>query len=353
MLDGVRGVVAQSVRYSIVVPTYNSQQTIASCLESLVNQTMPKEYYEILVVDDGSTQAIPPLLEQNPEIRLVRIAHGGPAAARNAGVQAALGDIVAFTDSDCAPSPDWLEKIVKPFRSKHVVGVKGTYRTHQKEPVARFVQLEYQYKYVRMGRMPRVDFIDTYSAAYRRDIFLQNGGFDTSFTVPSVEDQEFSFRLAQKGYLLEFKPGAAVYHRHDRNLFEYWKRKFGIGYWKAYMLRWLPQKTFTDSHTSPSQRWQIGFLGLTVLCLLLSLFKSEFLWLSLASAVIFLLTGLPFMNFVVRRDPLIGLYTPFMLVVRAAALGAGLATGFVMPPRSPVSRKTCPADWLVFCQTCS
>lgn len=326
----------QTVLYSIVVPTYNSQQTIARCLHALINQTMPRHLYEIVVVDDGSSEPAPAVLEDNPEIRLVRITHGGPAAARNAGVKAAQGEIIAFTDSDCVPSPDWLEKIVKPFRSKQVVGVKGTYRTQQKELVARFVQLEYQYKYVRMARLPRVDFIDTYSAAYRRDIFLQNGGFDTSFTVPSVEDQEFSFRLAQKGYLLEFKPGAAVYHRHDRDLIDYWKRKFGIGYWKAYMLRWLPQKTFNDSHTSPSQRWQIGLLGLTILSLLFSIFVPEILWFALSCAGIFLVSGLSFLYFVARRDFLVGLITPFMLIVRAAALGSGLVAGFVMPPRSPV-----------------
>lgn len=329
----------QSVRYSVVVPTYNSRPTIATCLDALIHQSMPREYYEILVVDDGSTDPLPPVLEQNPEIRLIRIPHGGPAAARNAGVQAACGEIVAFTDSDCAPSFDWLEKIAKPFRSKNVVGVKGTYRTGQKELVARFVQLEYQYKYVRMARLPKIDFIDTYSAAYRRDIFLQNGGFDTTFTVPSVEDQEFSFRLAQKGYLLEFKPGAAVYHEHDRNLLEYWKRKFGIGYWKAYMLRWLPQKTFNDSHTSPSQRWQIVFMGLILLSSVLALLRSESLWVALVAFCAFFGSGLPFIYFVMRRDFLAGLLTPFMLILRAAALGAGLVAGFFMPPRTPARER--------------
>ena len=58
-------------------------------------------------------------------------------------------------------------------------------------------------------RRTQIDFIDTYSAGYRREIFLENGGFDPIFTTASVEDQEFSFRLAQKGYRLVFVPGAA------------------------------------------------------------------------------------------------------------------------------------------------
>ncbi len=330
-------------RYSVVVPVYNSKDIIYRCLDALAKQTLPRHDYEIIVVDDGSTDDTPRTLEQDPNIRLVRIPHGGPAAARNAGAEAACGDVIAFTDSDCAPAPDWLEQITRPFRSKGVIGVKGVYRSEQREPVARFVQLEYQYKYERMSRETHVDFIDTYSAAYRRDIFLQNGGFDTSFTAPSVEDQELSFRLAQKGYRLDFNPKAAVYHLHDRDLGEYWKRKFGIGYWKAYMLRWLPQKTFTDSHTSPSQRWQIGFLGLAGIALALSLFIPWMLWAAAACMAAFFLTGLRFMYFVLRHDPLAGLITPLMLVVRAAALGIGLAVGFVrQPPRRDHNWPTLP-----------
>jgi GT2 family glycosyltransferase len=101
-----------------------------------------------------------------------------------------------------------------------------------------------------------IDFIDTYSAAYRRDIFIQNGGFNESFPFPSVEDQEFSFRLARKGYLMVFSPNAVVYHHHDRNIYEYLRRKFGIGYWKAIMLHWIPEKTFSDSHTASTQEWR-------------------------------------------------------------------------------------------------
>src|SRR5213079_2963542 len=96
--------------------------------------------------------------------------------------------------------PEWLEQLVHPFlESSHsvrpVVGVKGTYLTHQRSLVARFVQQEYEYKYDHMARLPEIDFIDTYSAAYCRQVLLDNGGFETAFSTPSVEDQELSFRL--------------------------------------------------------------------------------------------------------------------------------------------------------------
>ncbi|HMN15530.1 MAG TPA: glycosyltransferase, partial [Bellilinea sp.] len=63
-------------------------------------------------------------------VRCFSIKHGGPAVARNAGADAAVGEIIAFTDSDCVPTPTWLEKITEPFSNKDTIGVKGTYRTH-------------------------------------------------------------------------------------------------------------------------------------------------------------------------------------------------------------------------------
>ena len=102
-----------------------------------------------------------------------------------------------------------------------VIGAKGTYVSQQQGLVPSFVQAEYEDRYDRMSGQPQIDFIDTYSAAYRREVFCQNGGFDSVFTTASVEDQEFSFRLAQKGYKMVFEPSAQVNHIHDVNIADY------------------------------------------------------------------------------------------------------------------------------------
>jgi lipopolysaccharide/colanic/teichoic acid biosynthesis glycosyltransferase/GT2 family glycosyltransferase len=319
-------------KYSIIVPVYNSQNTIGQCLDGLICQTIKRDAYEILLVDDGSTDDTARIVENYPEIRYLPVKHGGPAAARNAGSYAARGEILAFTDSDCIPAPDWLEKLTAPFENPKVVGVKGAYRSQQKSIMARFVQLEYEYKYRRMAEQPSIDFIDTYSAAYQRDIFLKNGGFEISFSTPSVEDQELSFRLASKGYLLVFEPEAIVFHKHDANIKEYFYRKTGIGYWKAYMLRWLPQKTFTDSHTSPSQRWQIVSLAFGILMLAAGIFIPAANWFALLGFVIFIFISLPFISFILKRDLFTGLLSLPLTVIRAAALGGGLFVGFLFPP---------------------
>jgi lipopolysaccharide/colanic/teichoic acid biosynthesis glycosyltransferase len=319
---------------SVIVPVKNGLDTIGGCLESLLHQTglVFGQDYEIIVVDDGSTDDTAGLAESFG-VRVHRQVNAGPAAARNAGAQLARGRYLAFTDADCAPAPDWLVELLRPFDDPRVVGVKGVYRLRQSEPVARFVQQEYAWKYQRMARQETIDFIDTYSAAYRKAEFLANGGFDPIFPRPSVEDQEFSFRMARKGYRLVFTRHAAVYHRHDRNIVEYFRRKWGIGYWKMVMLRWMPEKTFQDSHTPPSQRWQIVLLGLAGLLLPLALIWSAVAWVALAALLAFLMTCTPFMVYLAQQDMLLAVIAPFLLATRTLALGGGLLVGLLFPPR--------------------
>ncbi len=320
---------------SVIIPAWNAAGILPDCLRALQQQEGGLDY-ELIVVDDGSSDETA-AVAAGLGARVIRQANAGPAAARNAGARQAHGAVLAFTDADCAPAGDWLLRLTAPLGDPQVVGVKGTYRTRQGERVARLVQAEYADKYRRMARRTTIDFIDTYSAAYRRGVFLENGGFDERFPVPSVEDQEFSFRLARKGYRLVFAPQAIVYHRHDRTWGEYLRRKWGIGYWKAFMLRWLPEKTFTDAHTAPEQRMQIvllaGLLAAILAAALVPAAAGVFALLALACALLFVLSALPFMRFLWAEDAgLVWLALP-LHVCRALALGAGLAAGLLLPPR--------------------
>lgn len=314
------------ISISVIVPAYNAAETLGACLKALESQTKGRDQYEIIVVDDGSMDHTAEIAERH-DVRVIRQSNAGPAAARNRGAQVAQGELLLFTDSDCAPAADWIERMVEPFTDPDVVGAKGTYRTHQEGLVARFVQLEYEGKYQRMTSREQIDFVDTYSAAYRRDLFLENGGFDVSFSTASVEDQELSFRLARKGYRLVFVPDAVVYHVHDTTVLEYWRRKFNIGYWKALLLRWHPERAVSDSHTPQILKVQIGIVVLLCLTLLLALFWTNMLWGSLVVGTLFLLSSLSFLVRAARRDPPVAAVAPPLLLVRALALGAGLTAG--------------------------
>ncbi|MGA9398896.1 MAG: sugar transferase [Anaerolineaceae bacterium] len=325
---------------SVIIPSKDAAGTLPDCLIGVLSQTDFRidVDYEVIVVDDGSMDDTPEIARRFG-VRILRQNKAGPASARNAGVRIALGDIVAFTDADCVPISDWLSKLGAPFQNPDIVGVKGTYCTKQTSIVPRFVQLEYESKYRRMAKLPKIDFIDTYSAAYRKKVFLDNGGFDEQFPVPSVEDQELSFRLANKGYTLVFSPEASVFHQHDLTLKEYFQRKYFIGYWKAYMLRWLPDKLFKDTHTSPSQRWQIALLGLAVIGIPFLYFFPWWIWGILIIIGLFFLTDVNFLAFILRNDRSIFLPSFLLITTRAAALGLGLLAGFLKAPKTPPSDK--------------
>jgi lipopolysaccharide/colanic/teichoic acid biosynthesis glycosyltransferase/glycosyltransferase involved in cell wall biosynthesis len=317
-------------RISVVVPAYNAARTIDHCLTALADQTFPREDYEIIVVDDGSSDETCARVGAHAGVRLVTQTHAGPAAARNLGAQHAGGDILFFTDADCAPAEDWIERMSAPFDDEEIVGVKGTYVTRQREIVARFAQLEYEAKYDRMAQHRYIDFIDTYAAGYRRDVFLANGGFDPTFTYASVEDQEYSFRLARQGHKMVFVREASVCHlAHPRSVWAYWRRKSRIGYWKVLVTRRYPDKVWYDSHTPQILKAQILLVGLGLLCLLGALLWLPMLWGSAAATLLFLLSALPFVLKAWGKDPLVAVVSPGLLFLRALALGTGFAVGLV------------------------
>ena len=327
------------LEYSVIVPAYQAAGEIGDCARALNEQTVPRQRYEIIVVDDGSTDRTAEVA-RGYEVQVIRQAHAGPAAARNLGAQAAKGEVLVFTDADCEPDQDWIERMTEPFCDPEIVGAKGVYRTRQKELVARFVQLEYEDKYDRMARQERIDFVDTYSAAYRRDTFLSNGGFDALFPTASVEDVELAFRLARKGYRLVFVPRATVYHRHNTTVGAYWRRKLGYGYWRALLFRWHTERAVRDSHTPQILKAQIGLAGIVLLLIPLAVFWGPARLCLLVAVSLFLLSVIPFMLRAARQDAAVALVAPLLLACRALALGTGLAAGLLRfyrraSPRQP------------------
>ena len=180
--------------FSVVVPAYQAADVIGGCVRALHTQTVPREQYEIIVVDDGSTDGTRAAAHEAGADQVLSRPHRGPAAARNAGIEASRGEIVVFTDADCEPSPEWLEHMTTPFTDPLVMGAKGAYWTRQRALIARLTQLEFEIRYERMARLPHTDFVDGYAAAYRRDLLTRAGGFDPTYPIPSAEDVEAFYK---------------------------------------------------------------------------------------------------------------------------------------------------------------
>ena len=318
------------IKVTVVIPAYNAAATIRDCLGCLASQSYA-EPYEVIVVDDGSTDDTPGLVAREfPKVKLLRQANSGPAAARNNGAKAAAGGLVFFTDSDCAPMRDWLERMAEPFAANpEVAGVKGVYRTRQRQLAARFVQIEYEDKYDLMAGHEYIDFIDTYSAGFRKEIFNSMGGYDCSFPVACSEDAEFSFRLANKGYKMVFVPGAAVYHIHPDAFTAYVKKKFKFAYWRMLAVKKNPNKLVRDSHTPQVMKLQL-LLAPAVLVLAAGAPFCPYSRASFAvSALLYLLLSLPFVVKAARKDGAVGLVSPGYLFARSLAQFLGVLMGSI------------------------
>ncbi len=333
---------SQRPEFSVVIPAHNASRTLGECLDALARQTVAPDRFEVIVVDDGSTDGTAELARRwfachpCPTGGVITQPRTGAAAARNRGVERARAPLILFTDADCAPAPDWIEAMLPAFADAEVVGAKGTYRTCQEALVARFVQIEYEDKYDLLATQTRIDFIDTYSAAYRREVLLANGGFDEA--IHFTEDQELSFRLAQRGYKLVFQPAAVVYHRHAASVTSYFRKKFFIGYWKAQVTRRYPGKVFRDSHTPQVLKLQMALLALVGMLAGAGLiWRAGVLWLAaLALFVALLLSTVPFTLKAAGKDRKVALASPALLVVRALALGLGYAWGILRLPEGLV-----------------
>lgn len=316
---------------SIIIPAHNAQKTITACVSALMDQTNAPSPYEVIVVDDGSTDATAQLASE-AGAKVICQEKRGPASARNTGIRAASGEITCFTDADCAPLPDWIHQITAPLLAEpEISGVKGAYTTSQKEVTARFVQIEYEDKYDRLRQYPRITFMDFYSAAYRRAILLEHNGFDERFSLANSEDRELSYRLAALGYQMIFQPQAIVSHHHANSVTGYFRKKVLNGFWTAQAVRHFPQRSIEDTYTPQVEKVQIGLMGLLTISLAIALFLPVFLPIVGLLAAIFLLTTVPFAKKAWPKDKTVAVVSPFVLALRGFALGLGYVWGLARP----------------------
>jgi len=320
---------------SVIIPAYNSEKTIVSTLKALLKQNYPKKKYEIIVVDDGSADNTVQLASKFP-VKIIKIKHTGPAYARNIGAKKARGSIVLFTDSDCIPSKNWIKNMVEPFKDPEIVGVSGTYKTLNKNKLmARFVGYEIEQRHELMKKSKFIDFIGTFSAGYRRKIFLKFKGFDTRFKTSSGEDPELSYRIAKSGLKMIFQPKAFVYHPHPENIWKYLKQKYQRAIWRNFMY-WEKhrEKILSDSYTHRFLLPQIiisTLLILIFLAMFLLGYKILFLIPSILISVfiIALFFNLDIIIFIWKKDRNLALLSPIIYFLRNIFVILGIIVGMI------------------------
>lgn len=228
---------------SIVVPVYNGRATLANCVYACLNQTYTRT--EVIVVDDGSTDGSPQIAAELG-VRVHTQTNRGPAAARNAGARLAQGEWIAFTDADCIPQADWIERLVNEL-DEGVVAVGGAYGIANPESVlARLVHWEIEERHADMPR--EVDFLGSFNVLYRKDAFDAVGGFDESFRRASAEDNDLAYRLTDHGGKLVFTAAAKVDHHHPERLWPYLRTQAAHGYWRMRLYAKHPARSKGDRY---------------------------------------------------------------------------------------------------------
>ena len=202
---------------SIILPTYNRLPLLKKAIAALQAQQYPPDCFEVLVVDDGSTDGTAVYLAQQTGIRTIRQANGGPAAARNAGVQAAQADLLAFIDDDCQAAPGWLSALAKSLQDRSIPNLGAACGPILPAPSAHWLHHFYLFS----GRIhPQNDnsgitgFVFSCNMALSRRTLAAVGGFDAAFQHPGGEDLDLSYRLQQAGYKLFLNSEAVVKHRY-------------------------------------------------------------------------------------------------------------------------------------------
>lgn len=219
---------------AVIVAARDAQATMRKCLDSLLTLDYPG--YEVIVVDDGSKDDTPRILEEYREkIKVITLKGNGPSAARNIASRQTQAEYVAFTDSDCVADRLWLKELIKGFQDSAVAGVGGSQRIPEDETrfgrdVFGFMKksrffIDYMGK--NRDSLMSVRHNPSYNVMYRRDVFVKAGGFLEGLW--PGEDVELDYRLTKQGHILKWNPKAFVFHYKPQTLSAFMKMMYRYG----------------------------------------------------------------------------------------------------------------------------
>lgn len=246
-------------RISVVVCSHNGAATIDDCLAGVTELDYPD--FEAIVVDDGSSDETAALARRHPDVRVIHVEHGGLSRARNVGLAAADGEIVAYLDDDACPDRDWLRYLATSFAHTDHAGIGGP---NIPPPTERLLERAIAGG---PGGPIHVLLTDTLAEhipgcnmAFRRAALEAVGGFDERFHVAG-DDVDLCWRLQQTGATLGFSPAAVVEHRPRPTLRAYWRQQRGYGRAEALLERKWPERYNAGGHLTWTGRVYGGSAG--------------------------------------------------------------------------------------------
>lgn len=216
----------QFPRVSVVVCSYNGASTIQDCFEGLLKLDYPD--FEVIVVNDGSTDKTLEIAAEYP-FRLITTPNEGLSSARNTGLKAATGKIVAYTDDDAHPDPQWLKYLAATFLKTNHAGIGGPNIAPLDDgEIAECVANAPGGPIHVLLSDTEAEHIPGCNMAFQRAALLAIGGFDSQFRTAG-DDVDVCWRIQEKGWTLGFSPAAMVWHHRRNSIRDYWKQQQGYG----------------------------------------------------------------------------------------------------------------------------
>ncbi|WP_320055928.1 mycofactocin biosynthesis glycosyltransferase MftF [Desulfuromonas thiophila] len=259
---------------SIIIPVKDRAEDLRQCLTSLQQLNYPADKLEVLVVDDGSSDATPDVARQlGAHLLHSGAVGGGPALARNKGAAIACGDILAFIDSDCSAHPDWLQDLLPVFADPEVAAVGGWVdgmflgsALDRYEAVMSSLNLGR--REMSGGHGDDTFYLPSCNLLIRRSAFVDAGGFRTELHVG--EDVDLTWRLRDNGWNIKYLPRGTVYHAHRSFLWPFMKRRFDYGTSEGILHRLHPVR---------GKKMVLPPMLTAILFLLVGILVSGFAWL--------------------------------------------------------------------------
>jgi len=196
---------------AVVIPVWNGEKVLGRCLDALARQTLPRAAYQIIVVDNGSSDATRTIAGSYPGVELLEEKRPGSYVARNLGIERVRAPITAFTDADCEPAPDWLEQVLRAAPANPGFGVlAGKIELFDEIAQEREVFGDYE----RLFSFPQAHAARgncaTANWASETALLKALGGFDAA--LKSGGDRQMALRIRDSGHPLVYVPAMVVRH---------------------------------------------------------------------------------------------------------------------------------------------
>jgi GT2 family glycosyltransferase len=326
---------------SVIICAHNAAETLDECLR----HTCALEYpgLEIVVVDDGSTDATAEIAGRYSRVRLVQIEHGGLSVARNAGLEASTKELVAYLDSDAFPTPEWPYYLALSFDAPDVGGAGGpNVPPEDDSPEAHVVARSPGGPVQVLLSDDRAEHVPGCNMAFWRIVLSEIGGFDPVYTAAG-DDVDVCWKVLERDWKIGFHPAALVWHRRRQGLRQYLRQQREYGRSEALVEARHPER-FTPAGTArwrgriynsltPSFMWQRIYRGPYGTAAYQSIYQAGGTYLDLIHQV-----GIPSAAMLLLTAPL-AVISPWLAIPAAlAAAGLCLLTGVDMARAQPPRR---------------